>query len=137
MELSIFNFPANLPSLLPSPQVTLTTLSSGRTLPEPRTVEVNSTMVSSQEYVKLTSTPEDIHPKSELAFLTSLSLLLLSLFHVSGPLKQAIEKDFGSVDKLKENFNKQTAAVQGSGWGWLGYSPVTQKLESEWCEVLD
>lgn len=46
-----------------------------------------------------------------------------------GPLKQAIEKDFGSVDKLKENFNKQTAAVQGSGWGWLGYSPVTQKLE--------
>lgn len=49
MELSIFNFPANLLSLLPSLQVTSTTLSSGRTLPEPRTVEVNSTMVSSQE----------------------------------------------------------------------------------------
>lgn len=56
----------------------------------------------------------------------------LTLVHeLQGPLKQAIEKDFGSVDKLKESFNKQTAAVQGSGWGWLGYSPVTQKLESE------
>ncbi|PWN97113.1 putative manganese superoxide dismutase precursor [Tilletiopsis washingtonensis] len=46
-----------------------------------------------------------------------------------GPLKQAIERDFGSLDKLKESFNKQTAAVQGSGWGWLGYSATTQKLE--------
>ena len=46
-----------------------------------------------------------------------------------GALKSAIEKDFGSVDKLKEHFNKTTAAVQGSGWGWLGYSPLTQKLE--------
>ncbi len=46
-----------------------------------------------------------------------------------GALKSAIEKDFGSVDKFKEHFNKTTAAVQGSGWGWLGYSPTTQKLE--------
>jgi len=36
-----------------------------------------------------------------------------------GPLKQAIAKDFGSLDALKKEFNATTAAIQGSGWGWL------------------
>ncbi|KAG8811090.1 hypothetical protein FRC18_003672, partial [Serendipita sp. 400] len=36
-----------------------------------------------------------------------------------GPLKAAIEKDFGSVDAFKKQFNATTAAIQGSGWGWL------------------
>lgn len=48
-----------------------------------------------------------------------------------GNLKQAIDRDFGSLDKFKEHFNKTTAAVQGSGWGWLGFSPTTSKLEGE------
>ncbi|KAG9042581.1 hypothetical protein FS837_010673 [Tulasnella sp. UAMH 9824] len=46
-----------------------------------------------------------------------------------GPLKQAIVKDFGSVDNLKNELNAQTAAIQGSGWGWLGYNQKTKRLE--------
>lgn len=36
-----------------------------------------------------------------------------------GALKSAIEKQFGSIEKFKTQFNTKTAAVQGSGWGWL------------------
>ena len=39
-----------------------------------------------------------------------------------------IERDFGSLDALKTKFAAQTVAVQGSGWGWLGYDKVTGKL---------
>ncbi|KAJ3746388.1 Mn superoxide dismutase [Lentinula detonsa] len=46
-----------------------------------------------------------------------------------GPLKVAIERDFGSVDEFKKVFNAKTAAVQGSGWGWLGYNLATKNLE--------
>ena len=37
----------------------------------------------------------------------------------SGALKDAIEKDFGSFENFKKTMNEKTAAVQGSGWGWL------------------
>lgn len=40
-----------------------------------------------------------------------------------GPLKTAIESDFGSVDNFKKVFSAKTAAIQGSGWGWLVRSP--------------
>lgn len=36
-----------------------------------------------------------------------------------GPLKDAIVQYFGSLDALKKELNAKTAAVQGSGWGWL------------------
>lgn len=36
-----------------------------------------------------------------------------------GPLKKALERDFGSVEEFKKKFNAATAAIQGSGWGWL------------------
>ncbi|ELU37505.1 manganese superoxide dismutase [Rhizoctonia solani AG-1 IA] len=42
-----------------------------------------------------------------------------------GEFKKAIEKDFGSVDALIKKFNEQTAAIQGSGWGWLKLEIVT------------
>jgi Fe-Mn family superoxide dismutase len=32
---------------------------------------------------------------------------------------QAVERDFGSLENLKKAVNTKTAAVQGSGWGWL------------------
>lgn len=32
---------------------------------------------------------------------------------------QAVERDFGSLENLKKEVNTKTAAVQGSGWGWL------------------
>ncbi|KAH7928021.1 manganese superoxide dismutase [Leucogyrophana mollusca] len=47
----------------------------------------------------------------------------------SGALKSAIERDFGSVEEFKKKFNAATAAIQGSGWGWLGYNSSTKKLE--------
>ncbi|EJD36217.1 manganese superoxide dismutase [Auricularia subglabra TFB-10046 SS5] len=46
-----------------------------------------------------------------------------------GPLKQAIDRDFGSLDKLKTDLNAAAAAVQGSGWGWLVYNTKTGKTE--------
>lgn len=47
----------------------------------------------------------------------------------SGALKDAIDRDFGGLDGLKGKFNAQIAAIQGSGWGWLGYNPQTKKLD--------
>ncbi|KAK0542672.1 Superoxide dismutase [Mn], mitochondrial [Tilletia horrida] len=46
-----------------------------------------------------------------------------------GALSKAIERDFGSLDSLKEKFNAQLAGIQGSGWGWLGYNAATGKLD--------
>jgi len=36
-----------------------------------------------------------------------------------GPLKQALIADFGSIENFKKVMNTITAAIQGSGWGWL------------------
>jgi len=44
-------------------------------------------------------------------------------------LSEEIEATFGSFDTFKKTFNTKTAAVQGSGWGWLGYNAATKKLE--------
>ncbi|KDR65376.1 hypothetical protein GALMADRAFT_81946, partial [Galerina marginata CBS 339.88] len=45
-----------------------------------------------------------------------------------GPLKTAIDQSFGCLDALKKEFNATTAAIQGSGWGWLGVDPSTKCL---------
>jgi len=45
-----------------------------------------------------------------------------------GELLSMIERDFGSLDALQAKFSTQTAAVQGSGWGWLGYDKASGKL---------
>lgn len=45
------------------------------------------------------------------------------------PLGQAVNKQFGSLDALKKEFNTKTLAIQGSGWGWLGLNPTTKVLE--------
>lgn len=39
-----------------------------------------------------------------------------------GPLKELLEKTFGSFASFKEQFQKATAAVFGSGWVWLVYT---------------
>ena len=41
-----------------------------------------------------------------------------------GPLKQALEKQFGDIEKFKSDFNAASAAIQGSGWCWLGLSKL-------------
>ena len=45
-----------------------------------------------------------------------------------GVLKSAIEADFGDVDTMKKELSGMTVAVQGSGWGWLGYNTKTGKI---------
>ncbi|KAG0229413.1 Superoxide dismutase [Mn], mitochondrial [Actinomortierella wolfii] len=46
-----------------------------------------------------------------------------------GELKTEIEKTWGSFEAFKEKFNTKSAAVQGSGWGWLAYNKEAKKLE--------
>lgn len=38
---------------------------------------------------------------------------------LGGDLKAAIERDFGSVEKFREEFEKAAATRFGSGWAWL------------------
>ena len=43
----------------------------------------------------------------------------------SGGLETAINESFGSFDKMKAELTAKSVAVQGSGWGWLGYNTST------------
>ena len=49
----------------------------------------------------------------------------------------AIQSDFGSLDNLKEKLSASTVAVQGSGWGWLGYNKAAKKLQIATCANQD
>jgi len=55
----------------------------------------------------------------------------------SGDLMAAIKKDFGSFDNLKQKLAASTVAVQGSGWGWLGYNPASGSLSVATCANQD
>ena len=55
----------------------------------------------------------------------------------SGDLAVAINKEFGSFQNFVDLFSAQTAAVQGSGWGWLGYSPKDQAVKIATCQNQD
>ena len=44
-------------------------------------------------------------------------------------LEKAITHSFGSMDKLIAHFSANTAAVQGSGWGWLAYNKLSKDIE--------
>jgi len=45
-----------------------------------------------------------------------------------GALADAIKRDFGGLDSLKEKMNAAALGIQGSGWAWLGLNPATKKL---------
>ncbi len=47
---------------------------------------------------------------------------------IEGDLQKAIEKSFGSFDSMKEEISAKSAAVQGSGWGWLAVNPKNKSL---------
>jgi Fe-Mn family superoxide dismutase len=48
--------------------------------------------------------------------------------HPGGDLNAYLVKEFGSYDKFVEKFNNETIAIQGSGWGWLGYDGKWDRL---------
>ena len=54
-----------------------------------------------------------------------------------GALVSAINQDFGSLDKLIEQLSAKAVAIQGSGWGWLGFNKAKNKLEIATCENQD
>ena len=47
----------------------------------------------------------------------------------NGSIADAINKKFGSFEDFQTKFNTQTAAVQGSGWGWLVYDPNAKDIK--------
>lgn len=51
-----------------------------------------------------------------------------------GALLKAIEKNFGTYDKLKAHLMAATISVEGAGWGVLGYLPASGKLMVLQCE---
>ena len=48
-----------------------------------------------------------------------------------------INRDFGSLEKLQASLSSTTVAVQGSGWGWLGYDTDKKKLFTASCANQD
>ena len=52
-------------------------------------------------------------------------------------MKVAIEGQFGSLESLQTKMTAATVAVQGSGWGWLGYDKVSNKLVISACANQD
>ncbi|XP_023330822.1 superoxide dismutase [Mn], mitochondrial [Eurytemora carolleeae] len=55
----------------------------------------------------------------------------------TGDLAAAINRDFGSIQAMKDKLSSSTVAVQGSGWGWLGYNKTAGKLEIATCANQD
>ncbi|KAG7451547.1 manganese and iron superoxide dismutase [Guyanagaster necrorhizus] len=102
---------------------------------------VNGLNAAEEAYAKSTSTKDHIALQSALKFNggghINHSLFWKNLAPASeeggkidnGPLKTLIERDFGSVEAFKKEFNAKTAAIQGSGWGWLGYDSKSGKLD--------
>lgn len=54
-----------------------------------------------------------------------------------GPLLDAIEAKFGSLENFITKFNAKTVAIQGSGWGWLGLNKEKKTLCIRTCENQD
>jgi Fe-Mn family superoxide dismutase len=46
----------------------------------------------------------------------------------TGSLAQAIVRDFGAFEKFKAQLMAATNAVEGSGWGILGFQPIFNRL---------
>ncbi|KIM74398.1 hypothetical protein PILCRDRAFT_828234 [Piloderma croceum F 1598] len=103
---------------------------------------VNGLNAAEESYAKAKGTKEQIALQAALKFNggghINHSLFWTNLAPASNPttsfssapqLSKAIEGTFGSFEAFKKSFNTKTAAVQGSGWGWLGYNAATKKLE--------
>ncbi|KAH0547192.1 superoxide dismutase [Mn], mitochondrial isoform X1 [Cotesia glomerata] len=52
-------------------------------------------------------------------------------------LMKKIEADFSSLDEMKKRLSESTVAIQGSGWGWLGYNQKEKRLQIATCANQD
>ena len=55
----------------------------------------------------------------------------------SGELEIALKEGFGSVSSFMEKMSAQTVAIQGSGWGWLGYHKEKKTVQIVTCANQD
>lgn len=55
----------------------------------------------------------------------------------NGALVEAINKDFGSLQNLIDQLSAKSVAIQGSGWGWLGYDKTHNRLTLATCDNQD
>jgi len=55
----------------------------------------------------------------------------------TGDLLDAIKRDFGNFDSFIAKMSAATIAIQGSGWGWLGYNTDTDRLAIATCANQD
>lgn len=55
----------------------------------------------------------------------------------SAELKEAINQSFGSFENFKKELTTLTVAIQGSGWGWLGYNKKSKRLQLAACANQD
>lgn len=55
----------------------------------------------------------------------------------SGKLADAIKQEFGSLENFIKKFNETTVAIQGSGWGWLGFCKDQKRLYITTCDNQD
>ncbi|XP_003701001.1 superoxide dismutase 2 [Megachile rotundata] len=52
-------------------------------------------------------------------------------------LLNQIKKDFNSLEEMKKRLSEMTVAIQGSGWGWLGYCQKSKCLKLATCANQD
>ena len=55
----------------------------------------------------------------------------------SGGLADALNKQWGSVDKFIEQISAKAVAIQGSGWAWLGWCKENKRLAIVTCDNQD
>lgn len=54
-----------------------------------------------------------------------------------GELSQALNNEFGSLQNFIDKFSARAVAIQGSGWGWLGYDKANNRLIITTCANQD
>lgn len=93
-----------------------------------------SSMIALQSAIKFNGGGHDNHSK----FWESLAPT--NTFGGTPPtdeLAAEINKEFGSLQNFIDQFNAKTVAIQGSGWGWLGYNKTKKRLEIATTENQD